>query len=129
MTDFILQAHSGWRWIVLALLVITAVNALLGWLGKRKWRGLDARLLVWSRMALYVQLLLGIALYVLLQKWDITFTGSHVVPAILTIGCVEFSAARSKKTSKKFMVVFVGFALALLFLYGTLAVVGGLFPG
>ncbi|NJN93888.1 MAG: hypothetical protein HC875_07250 [Anaerolineales bacterium] len=131
MDNFLLQAHSGWRWIVLALLVITVIKMLVGWLGNQKWTGLDTNLLLYSRIAIYIQVVLGLILYVLLQKWNVGmgFTGSHVIPALLAVGGVEFGAARARKSSgsKKFMFGFIGFVITFILIYGALATVGGLF--
>jgi len=131
MTDIVLQAHSGWRWIVLALIIITAVKALIGWLGQQKWQTLDTNLLFYSRIAMYIQVLLGIVLYVLRQEWaaGMAILGGHVIPAILAVGGVEFGAARARKSTgqKKFMFAFIGFIIALILLYGALATVGGMF--
>jgi hypothetical protein len=130
MIDFLLQAHSGWRWIVLALIIITIIKALIGWLGKQKWTNLDARLIRLSRIAVYIQVVLGVLLYLFLQKWSdgMGFLGGHVIPALLTVGGLEFGAARAKKSegNKKFMFAFIGFVIALVLLYGALATVGGI---
>lgn len=131
MTFFILQAHSGWRWIVLLLIVIVIVKALIGWLGKQKWTDLDTTLLRFSRYAIYIQIVLGILLYIVLQKWGagFGFIGSHIIPGLLAVGGVEFGAARAKKSggSQKFMFAFIGFVIALVLVYGALVTVGGLF--
>jgi hypothetical protein len=131
MTNIVLQAHSGWRWIVLALIIITTVKALIGWLGKQKWQTLDTNLLLYSRVAMYIQVVLGLVLYVLRQEWaaGMAFLGGHVIPAVLAVGGVEFGAARARKSTgqKKFMFAFIGFIVALILLYGALATVGGMF--
>lgn len=131
MSNIILQAHSGWRWIVLALIVIVIIKSLIGWLGKQKWSSLDSNLLFYSRIAVYIQVVLGIILYIALQKWHagFAFIGGHIIPALLAVGGVEFGAARAKKSSgnRKFMFAFIGFAIALILLFGALATVGGMF--
>lgn len=130
MIYFLQQAHSGWRYVVLALIVIVIIKALIGWLGKQRWSSLDANLMLWSRVAVYIQIVLGIVLYLLLQRWSsMAFTGSHVIPALLAVGGVEFGAARAKKSSgsRKFMFAFIGFVIALILIYGALVTVGGLF--
>jgi hypothetical protein len=117
MTQFLLLAHSGWRWLVFILIVITALKMLIGWLGKQKWIGLDSNLLFYSRIALYVQVVLGAVLYVLLQQWtNMRFTGEHVIVALLAVGAVEFGAGRAKRLSRTndmFKFAFIGFAISL----------------
>ena len=131
MTFFILQAHSGWRWVVLALIVITAIKMLVGWLGKQKWSGIDTRLLQFTRIALYIQVVLGVVLYILLQQWtNMRFTGEHVVIALLAVGAVEFGSARAKKSTSSnnmFRFAFIGTGLALVLIYVALLAVGGIF--
>jgi len=131
MTTFILQAHSGWRYIVLLIIVIVIIKALIGWLGKQKWSSLDSNLMLASRVILYIQVVLGVLAYIVIQKWvaGFGFIGSHVIPAILAVGAVEFGAARAKKSSggKKFMFAFIGFVIAIVLVYGALVTVGGLF--
>lgn len=130
MTYFLLEAHSGWRWIVLILIVMTAVKALIGWLANHKWGKLDTRLLLSTRIALYIQVVLGLLLYIMLQQWtNMRLTGEHVVIALLAVGAVEFGAARAKKStgSKMYMFAFIGTALALVLVYVALLAVGGIF--
>jgi hypothetical protein len=131
MPTFIVQAHSGWRYIVLLIIVIVIIRALIGWLGKQKWSNLDTNLMLASRVSLYIQVVLGVLTYIVVQKWaaGFGFIGSHIIPAILAVGAVEFGAARAKKSSgnKKFMFAFIGFVIAIVLVYGALVTVGGLF--
>ena len=117
MTYFLLQAHSGWRWIVLILIIITAVKMLFGWLTKQDWTRLDSNLLLYSRIAVNIQVVLGVVLYILLQRWtNMRFTGEHVIVALLAVGGIEFGAGRAKKASSAinmFKFAFIGFAIAL----------------
>ena len=117
MTNFLLQAHFGWLWIVLILIIITAVKMLFGWLTKQDWTRLDSNLLLYSRIAIYIQVVLGVILYILLQQWtNMRFTGEHVIVALLAVGGLEFGAGRAKKTSRAvnmFKFAFIGFAIAL----------------
>ncbi|MCL4299244.1 MAG: hypothetical protein KJ077_26150 [Anaerolineae bacterium] len=118
MENFLLQAHSGWRWIVLLLIIVTLIKALVGWLGRQKWSSLDSRLLLFSRIAVYIQVVLGVILYVLFQGWtNMRFTGEHVIVALLAVGGVEFGAARARKASgdtAMFRFTVIGFAIALI---------------
>ena len=130
MINFLLQAHSGWRWIVLILIVVTTLKVLIGWLGKQRWRKLDDNLVRLSRYALYIQVVLGVLLYVMLQQWNnMRLTGEHVFIALLAVGGVEFAAARAKKLRgrKMFIFAFIGFAIALVLIYVALQAVGGVF--
>jgi hypothetical protein len=125
------MAHSGWRWIVLALLVITLIKMLVGWLGKQQWTTLDARLLLFSRIAVYIQVVLGLVLWFMLGYWsNMRFTGEHAIVALLAVGGIEFGAARAKKVqgdANKFRFAFIGFIIAFVLIYVALQTVGGLF--
>ncbi len=117
MYGLLLMGHSIWRWIVLLLIVITVVKALIGWLSKQKWSNLDARLLVFSRIAVYIQVVLGVILYTVSPMYgNVQFTGGHVIVALLSVGGLEFGAARAKKVAdgvNKFKFALIGFAIAL----------------
>ena len=132
MVTTILLAHSIWRWVVIIVIIFVALRALVGWLAKQNWTKFDADLVRYARFVMYVQVVLGVILYILLQKWGagFGFFASHIIPALLAVGAVEFGAARSRKAEgnqKKFMFAFIGFALAIVLVYGALATVGGIF--
>ncbi len=131
MADFVLMAHSGWRYVVLIMLVITLLKMLVGWLGKARWTSLDARLLLALRVVVNIQVVLGLLLYILLQFWtNMRFTGEHVVLALLAVGGVEFAAARAKKaadSNSKFKWAAIGLIVAFALIFVALRIVGGLF--
>ncbi|RMF00288.1 MAG: DUF2165 family protein [Chloroflexi bacterium] len=131
MDYFLLQAHSGWRFIVILLVVATAIKMLIGWLGKQNWRSIDTNLLLASRGAIYVQVLLGVILYILLQKWtNMRFTAEHTIILLLAVGGVEFASARAKKaagSAGKFRMAFIGLAVSFVLIFVGLQAVGGLF--
>ncbi|MCG3209768.1 MAG: hypothetical protein FOGNACKC_03395 [Anaerolineae bacterium] len=131
MADFVLMAHSGWRYIVLIMLVITLVKMLVGWLGKARWTRLDGRLLSALRVVVNIQVVLGLLLYILLQFWtNMRFTGEHVVVALLAVSGVEFAAARAKRAAadnSKFKWAAIGLIVAFVLIFVALRIVGGLF--
>jgi hypothetical protein len=136
MYIFLLMAHSGWRWIVLALLVITTIKVLIGWLGKQDWTNLDTSLVRFTHLAVAIQVLLGVILYVMFLfqgeggRSIREFTGGHVVPALLTYGAVLFAMIRSRRSTgsnNKFKFASIGLIVAIILVYGALATVGGIF--
>ncbi len=126
MLTLLLQAHSIWRWVVLILIIFVTVKALVGWLRKQEWTELDANLVRYTRFIVYFQVVLGILLFISLQKWlDMRFFGEHVIVALLAVGGIEFGAARAKKVSgsaNKFKFEFIGFVIALVLI---LVAIGG----
>ena len=131
MVYMLLQAHSGWRWIVLLFLLITTVKMLIGWLGGREWRQIDTSLILATRVSVYIQVVLGVILYIVLQRWvNLQFTGEHVVVALLAVGGIEFAAARARKAEgdkDKFKFATIGLIISAVLIYIALRAVGGLF--
>ena len=131
MTAFMLMAHSGWRWIVLIVLIFVMGRALIGWLGKQPWTKFETDLLRYSRFVVYIQVVLGVLLYLMLSKWlDMRFTAEHVIIALLAVGGVEFGAGRAKRAQEaadKYKFAFIGYLIALVLIFVALQIVGGVF--
>jgi len=132
--SILFQAHSGWRWLVLLVIVITTLKVLLGWLAGQKWTGFDTNLLRLTNVVLSIQVVLGIVLYVF-YLWQgrpdgVGFGFAHALPALLSLGGVGFASARSRKAEgsrRKFMLASIGMLFTVLMIYGALARVGGPF--
>lgn len=136
MYNFVLMAHSGWRWLVLILVVIATIKMLVGWLRKEPWRNLDGTLMRVTHIVVAVQVALGVILYILFLTYGGpgypsigAFTGGHVVPALLAYGGVLFATLRSKRGSDndRFKFAFIGLIIAIIMVYGALMTVGGIF--
>jgi len=63
LLNILLALHNLNRWIVVVLIVVVLVRAYAGWLQKKGWVDLDRRVSLWTTIALDVQLLLGLVLY------------------------------------------------------------------
>ncbi len=63
MYQFLVNLHSGFRYIVLLLLLVVVVKSLLSWLGKKSYTTLDNKLSLWLLIATHLQLLGGLILY------------------------------------------------------------------
>ena len=131
MAYMLLQAHSGWRYIVILFLLITIIKMLIGWLGSQNWRQIDTSLILATRVSVYIQVVLGLILYIVLQQWvNMRLTGEHVVVALLAVGGIEFAAARARKADgdkNKFKFATIGLVIAAILIYVALRAVGGLF--
>ena len=64
-----LVVHSWLRWIVLALAVAASVRSLAGHFGRRPWTAGDERLSLFLTIALDLQLLVGLSLYLFLSPF------------------------------------------------------------
>ncbi len=128
MYNFLFMAHSGWRWIVLALLIIAPLKMLIGWVGKQQWSRLDQILVRAAAISVHIQIGLGIILYGL-YIWLIGYgvgplTAGHVLPALLAFAGATYSSIQAKRKSTptgKFKHAFIGFAAGLLMAYGAIA--------
>ncbi len=147
MFDVVLLFHSYLRWIVLALAVLSFVTALTGWLGQRTWRASDEQRHQGFMMALDVQVLLGLVLYVFLSPtskaafadWetamgntDLRFWGlQHTVAMVLAAVAAHVGKAMSerKKGTDRHMPMVIGLVVFTFFILTALSHGRPLFRG
>jgi len=55
--------HSLWAFLVLGVLVITTINSLIGFFGKKEYGAKDMRLALFTLITMHLQLLIGIVLF------------------------------------------------------------------
>lgn len=131
---FFQEAHSGWRWILLALGLVTVVVYLMGWLNGRHYRKLDNRLGLYFVIAADIQLLLGLVLFVVLSPLTRPlFAGGNIIqddtvrfyvlehPLMMIVALVLIHVGRARQRRRdeshaKFRlgVIYYGLALALM---------------
>lgn len=124
MYDFLKAAHSGIRWIVVAMALIVLIKTLIGWLGKQEYTKLDRQLWLGLVNSAAIQFLLGIVLLVWLPfNYNVGLFESigrrgleHGVTNIIAVGILMY-AARFKKLDdvlqhrNKFFAVLISSAL------------------
>jgi asparagine N-glycosylation enzyme membrane subunit Stt3 len=125
MYKILQSAHSGWRYIVLILLVLAFVQALAGWFGKKPYTEGNRKLNVFALISAHIQLVFGLLLYflgdwfkadssvALTRYWKMEHIGMMVFAIIL----ITVGNARSKRTeegSAKHRTIALYFGLALL---------------
>lgn len=105
MYQFLKSAHSGWRYVVFALLVIAVINALVGWFGKKSYTDGNRKLNLFTLISAHIQLLIGLVLYYLspitkgimadpfFRYWKV----EHISMMILAIVLITVGNSRSKK--------------------------------
>lgn len=122
------HAHSGLRWVVLALLIWAIVNAYQGWKKGKAYTKKDLKVHKFAFIGLDVQLLIGFALFALnwggkvnfanmADKTIRFFTVEHSFLMIIAIAIVHIGFAKSKKireNSTRFKTVFVSYFIALI---------------
>lgn len=65
MYNFLKEAHSGWAYLVLILLLVAGVNALLGFTSKRAFGPKDRKLALFALIVTHIQLLIAMFIYFL----------------------------------------------------------------
>jgi hypothetical protein len=65
MYTFIKEAHSGWAYLVLLLLVVAVLNSLSGFSANRAFAAKDRKIALFALIASHIQLLLAMFLYFL----------------------------------------------------------------
>ena len=100
MYQILKSAHSGWRYLVLILLVLAIIQALSGWLGKKPYTEGNRKLNLFTLIFVHTQILIGLLLYFMsplvkagITYWKMEHIGMMIFAAIL----VTIGNARSKK--------------------------------
>jgi hypothetical protein len=96
----ILTLHSLWRWVVLVVAAVTIVKALIGWFGRQPWGRLDDQLGMFYTIALDIQVLIGLVLYILEQRWtlrDPFFAYIHPLVMIIALILAHIGRSRVRK--------------------------------
>ncbi len=100
MQPLVLGLHSLWRWVVLITAIAAIVKALVGWVSQQPWSRLDDRLGMIYTIALDVQVLIGLILYILEQRWrlaDPFFTYVHPIIMIFALALAHIGRSRSQR--------------------------------
>jgi len=79
--------HSIWAYLVLAILVITTINSLAKFFGKKEYGAKDMRLALFTLITMHLQLLIGLVLF---------FVSPNGLNAITTNGMGGLSSAARK---------------------------------
>ncbi len=120
MYQILRSAHSGWRYLVLILLVVAIVQALVGWLGKKPYTEANRKINLFTLIFVHTQILIGLVLYFMSplveageRYWKMEHIGMMIFSAVL----VTVGNARSKKgddPAAKHRAVALYFGLALI---------------
>jgi cytochrome bd-type quinol oxidase subunit 2 len=126
--SFFQHLHSGFRYIVLVLIVAAALGALIGLISKKPYSEGNRKLNLFALISAHTQLLIGIVLYFVspfvkfnstTMKDPITrfFTVEHWVMMVIAIVLITVGHSKSKKAATpeaKHKAIFVFYLLALI---------------
>lgn len=110
MYQFILEAHSGWRYVVMALLTVAILLSFLGWFSNKNYTGGNRKINLFTLISAHIQFLLGLILYFLspfvkagdmgtamkddtLRYWTV----EHMVMMLVAIVLITVGHSKSKK--------------------------------
>ncbi len=125
--EALIAAHSGLRWIVLLLLIVTSVKAIAGYAGKKTYLPVDKKLASFTVMFFHLQVVLGFVLF-FGNKWHLLmgemkdasirfFTVEHSLGMLLAAVLLTIGSAKAKRASsdeKKFKTIAWMFTIALI---------------
>jgi len=110
MYQTLLSAHSGFRYVVLLMLILAILFSVSGWIGAKRYTPLNKRINLFTLIGAHIQLLLGLILYFLspfvktadmasamkddtLRYWTV----EHAVAMLLAIALITIGYSKSKK--------------------------------
>lgn len=132
MYQILRSAHSGWRYLVLILLVIALIQALLGWLGKKPYTEGNRKINVFTLISAHIQFLLGLILYFMNNWYKVDSSAAlgrywkmeHISMMLFAVILITVGNARSKKGTDavvKHRSVALYFGLALILIIAAIA--------
>ena len=123
LTTILFHAHSGWRYLVILVIVLALAKVGIGWLSGARWTRMDEILGALTPMMFNIQFLLGLVLWILQARW--MFPGNnigaweHPVTMIIALVIAQLTWTRVKRAQTdrlKFRTATLGFAAAGLLL-------------
>jgi len=132
INEILKSAHSGWRYIVIVLLLVAVVTAVSGWLGKKPYTEGNRKLNVFTLISAHIQLLLGLILYFMNSWYKVDSSVAmgrywkmeHISMMIFAVILITVGNARSKRFDSaitKHRSIALYFTLALIIIFGAIA--------
>jgi uncharacterized membrane protein SirB2 len=132
--SFFRELHSGFRYIVLLLLLLAIIRAWADWMGKKPYSEGQRKLNLFTLISAHTQLLIGLVLYFLspfvqfnsqTMKDDTTryWTVEHLTAMIIAIVLITIGHSKSKKAvlpEGKHKAIAIFYTLALLIIIVTI---------
>jgi hypothetical protein len=127
--NILLNAHSGLRWVVLLLIIVTIINAAQGMNSRRMISLRDKRLSLVSLSFVHLQVVIGLVLYFISPRVQFSastmsnkmlrfFTVEHLVGMLIAVILVTIGHRKSKSGSLK--EVFWYYVIALIVMLVTI---------
>ena len=138
MYHFLLQTHSGVRYLVLIGLVVVIVKALMGLINKQPYSNVDNKLGLYLFIFTHTQLLLGLILYfvspfvqfgstTMSDKATRYWTVEHIFAMLIAVVLITLARTTSKRMTddaSKHKRMFIFNTIALLVIVATILMSG-----
>jgi hypothetical protein len=101
MSDFVLNLHSGWRFIVLLAIAVTFLYFIYAYFTKQTSPKQDKMVAVLFGVALDIQITLGILLLLIViidGRFDAGTHLGHLFPMLIAVGVAHVPSAYNRKT-------------------------------
>jgi uncharacterized membrane protein SirB2 len=128
--SFFLHLHSGFRYIVLVLVLLAIIVAWAGWLGNKSYSEGNRKLNLFALISAHTQLLIGIVLYFLspfvqfngqtmkdasARYWTVEhLTGMIIAIVLITVGHAKSKRGTSSAGKHKNIAIFYTLALVII---------------
>lgn len=101
MPDWLINIHSVFRWVVLLAALGAISLAVMSARGGRPWDALSDRLSLIFTITMDIQLLIGIVLWVMEQRWtgDAVLSFLHPLAMLVAVGLAHVGRVRSDRAS------------------------------
>ena len=101
MQAFLTDFHSIFRWVVLLTAIGAVALSALAASGSRPWDALSDRFSLFFTIAMDIQLLIGLVLWVVEQRWSISdtfLTWLHPLLMIAAVGLAHVGRVRADRS-------------------------------
>lgn len=128
--DIFKYLHSGFRFVVLVLIVLAIIQSLVGWLGRKTYSKGNRKLNLFAMIGAHTQLLIGLVLYFvspLVQFAKTTmkdpqaryWTVEHIAMMLFAIVLITIGHSKSKKATlpeakHRAIAIFYGLAVLII---------------
>jgi len=131
ISEILKSAHSGWRYIVIILLVAAIATAVSGWLNKKPYTEGNRKLNVFTLISAHIQLLIGLILYFMNSWYKVDSSVAlgrywkmeHISMMIFAVILITVGNARSKRSTNpttQHKTISIYFTLALIIVLGAI---------
>jgi len=125
--EILKSAHSGWRYVVIILLLVAVIQAVVSWIDKKPYTERNRKLNVFALISAHIQLVFGVILYFLspltkgpmgdamYRYWKVEHISMMVIAIILiTVGNAKSKKGTDGVAKHKSIALFFGFAFVII---------------